>query len=116
MPFSPDRRAERRATFQLAAPLVVAFAGNQLLSLVDTMVAGRLGAEAIAAVGLGGALFFLATVFPLGLLMGLDPVASQALGAGRPAEARTAYHEALVLAAVMAPLAAALALLVAPGA
>ncbi|MEZ4468786.1 MAG: hypothetical protein R3F43_31250 [bacterium] len=38
-----DRRAERRATLTLAAPLVVAFAGNQLLSLVDTLVAGRLG-------------------------------------------------------------------------
>ena len=75
--------AEARPTLKLAAPLIVAFLGQQLIAIVDTFVSGQLGVEALAAVSLGSALFFLITIFPMGLLMGLDPVIAQALGAQR---------------------------------
>lgn len=94
--------AELRATLDLSWPLVAAFAGNQLLSLVDTVVAGHLGTVPLAAVGLGGSLFFFGSVLAMGILMGLDPLASQAVGAGELHVARRHLREAVRLACVLA--------------
>ncbi len=84
--------SELRQTVQLAAPLAVAFAGTQLLSVVDMVIAGRLGEGAMAAVGLGGACFFTVLIFPIGVMLGLDPLVSQALGRGD--RALTHHHAA----------------------
>ncbi len=91
-------RGEIRATLDLSWPLVAAFAGNQLLSLVDTVVAGHLGTIPLAAVGLGGSLFFFGSILAMGVLMGLDPLAAQAVGAGEPHIARRHLREAVRLA------------------
>lgn len=67
----------------LATPVVVAEIGWVTMGIVDTLMVGRLGASAIAAVGLAGMLFFGVTVFAMGLLLGLDPLVAQAFGARR---------------------------------
>jgi multidrug resistance protein, MATE family len=95
-------RAELSATLRLAGPLALASAGQQFLSLTDTVVAGHLSAEALAAVGLGGSIYFGATVLGLGILMGLDPLASQAFGRGDPGAARRHLSEAVRLAIALA--------------
>lgn len=74
--------SEFRQTVRLALPLAVAFAGTQFLTVVDMLVAGRLGEGAMAAVGLGGSCFFAVVIFPIGVMLGLDPLVSQALGRG----------------------------------
>lgn len=91
-------RLELGETWRLGLPLAVAFAGNQGLGLVDTMVAGRLGPVSIAAVGLGNALYFAFVVTGLGILMGLDPIAAQAVGARDHAAARRGLNNAVVVA------------------
>jgi len=53
------------------------------MATVDTLMVGRLGAEAIGAVSLGSAIFLGVTIFGMGLLLGLDTLISQAWGAGR---------------------------------
>ena len=50
---------------------------------------------------MGTAIFFLTSILALGTVMGLDPLASQAVGAGRPEEARRHARDALALAAVL---------------
>lgn len=80
--------AELRATLRLAAPLALAFATLQLLTLTDTAVAGHLGASALAAVALGHSMYYLASTFPAGVMLALDPLVAQAIGAGRPEETR----------------------------
>ncbi len=90
-------RAELDQTLRLAGPLVAGFAGNQLLSVVDTIVAGHMGAEQIAAVGIGGSVLFAGSVIAIGVLLGLDTLASQALGAGEPKIARRFFKEALLV-------------------
>lgn len=94
-------RAELRATLTLGLPLVIAFAGNQALGLVDTMIAGRLGYIELAGTGLGNALYFLFIVLGFGVLMALDPIASQAHGAGDRAAARRAFYEASIVAGLL---------------
>ena len=96
-----NARQELGETLRLALPLVGASAGSQLMSLVDTAVVGRLGATHIGGAGIGNSLFFVSSILALGVLLGLDPLASQAMGAGRPADARRHLREALTLAAAL---------------
>jgi MATE family multidrug resistance protein len=67
----------------LAAPVVAAELGWVTMGIVDTIMVGRLGPEAIGAAGLAGNLFFTIAVFAMGLLLGLDPLVARAFGARR---------------------------------
>ena len=69
--------------FSLAVPVVLAELGWMTMGMVDTLMVGPLGPEAIGAVGLGSSLFMAVCVFAMGLLLGLDTLVSQAFGAGR---------------------------------
>jgi multidrug resistance protein, MATE family len=67
----------------LAAPVIIAELGWVTMGVVDVLMVGQLGPEAIGAVGLAGAVFISFAVFAMGLLLGLDPLVAQAFGAGR---------------------------------
>ena len=69
--------------FALATPVVIAELGWMTMGMVDTLMVGRLGPEAIGAVGLGSALFIAIGIFGMGMLLGLDTLVSQSFGAGR---------------------------------
>ncbi|MBM4292763.1 MAG: MATE family efflux transporter, partial [Deltaproteobacteria bacterium] len=97
----PRLSHEVRALFSLSGPLIVALVGHQAITLVDTFAAGRIGVEALAAVSLGGAIYWAVTVFPLGVLLGLDPLVSQALGAGDESAAWADVRRGVGLAAAM---------------
>lgn len=73
---------ELRKLLRLAAPIAFTQAGYALMGLIDTAVVGRLGAAALGAVGVGNGVFFALAIVGLGFVMGLDPLFSQALGAG----------------------------------
>jgi len=81
-------RAEVRALVRLAIPLALANAGQSLMGVVDAAVVGRAGATQLAGVGLGALLFFAFSVLAMGTMMGLDPLVSQAFGAGDAPRAR----------------------------
>jgi MATE family, multidrug efflux pump len=76
-------RAELRPMFALALPVVIAELGWMTMGMVDTLMVGPLGPEAIGAVGLGSALFIAMGIFGMGMLLGLDTLVSQSFGAGR---------------------------------
>ena len=66
---------------RLAVPVVLAQVGLMLMGVVDTLMVGRVSAEALAAVALGN-LYFTTLVVPAsGTLMVLDAVVAQAVGA-----------------------------------
>ena len=62
-----------RELIKLALPLAFIHFSFHLTSLVDTIVAGHLGDVALAGVGLGSSTFFTASIFGLGVGLGLDP-------------------------------------------
>ena len=76
-------RRELLPMLRLALPVVVAELGWTAMATVDTLMVGRLGAEAIGAVSLGSAVFMAVGIFGMGVLLGLDTLVSQAYGAGR---------------------------------
>ena len=84
----PVFRHELKELFRLAVPLAAAQAGNQLMGLVDVAVLGRLGARELAASGLANAVYFAISVVGMGLMFGIDPMISQAVGAGDEVRAR----------------------------
>jgi MATE family multidrug resistance protein len=93
---------ELRDLLRLAAPLAAAQAGTQLMGLVDVAVLGRLGAREIAGAGLGNAIFFAFSVMGMGLVMGVDPLMSQAIGAGDRLRARRVLWQGLWLSLCVA--------------
>jgi MATE family multidrug resistance protein len=83
---------------RLAVPVVLAELGWMTMGLVDVMMVGRVGAEAIGAVSVGVNVFFAVAIFGIGMLLGLDFLVARAFGAGRLDEAHRALHHGLVLA------------------
>ena len=67
---------------RLALPLIMAEVGWMSMGVVDTMMVGRVSADAIGAVSLGTMIFYTVGIFASGLLLGLDTLVSQAFGAG----------------------------------
>ncbi len=84
------------------------------MGVVDTIMVGRVSPEDLAAVGLGNLYFFVVGVFGMGLLMALDPLVSQAVGAGDQEAAARALQRGIVLAGALGLIAALLLLPAAP--
>jgi len=97
-------RAELPPMLALALPVVVAELGWIAMSVVDTMMVGRVSPEAIGAVSIGSVLFYTIGVFGTGMLLGLDTLVPQAFGAGRLADCHRWLFHALAGIMVLGPL------------
>lgn len=89
---------ELRALVRLGLPIVASMAGSQVLGFVDIAMVGRLDAVALAAVGLGNGIFFTISLVAMGFVLGMDPIVSQAIGAGDRARARAVLWQAVWIA------------------
>ena len=87
--------------FSLAVPVVLAELGWMTMGLVDTLMVGPIGPEAIGAVGIGSSLFMAVCIFAMGLLLGLDTLVSQAFGAGRLDECHKWLAHGVVLSLLL---------------
>jgi MATE family multidrug resistance protein len=88
----------------LAGPVVLAEIGWVGMGTVDTMMVGRLSAEAIGAVSIGGMVFLAVAIFGMGLLLGLDTLTSQSYGAGKIEECHRLLFHGIYLSLILAPL------------
>jgi len=91
-------RAELGTLAHLAWPVVLGMVGGQLMSVIDMMMVGHMGEEAIAAVGMGFLWAIPFVMFVRGCIRGQDPLISQAFGAGDRRTAGLAFARALFLA------------------
>jgi MATE family multidrug resistance protein len=103
-----------KAMMRLALPIVVVQLGQMLMGVADTVMMGRVSAEALAAVALGNLYFFGAAIFGMGLLMALDPVVAQAVGAGDQVAIARGVQRGIVLALGLSVVAGVLLLPAAP--
>jgi MATE family multidrug resistance protein len=96
------RREDIVALLRLAIPVVVVQVGIMFMGVVDTLMVGRVSPTALAAVAVGNLYSVIGIFFGQGVLLSLDPIINQAIGAGdRPAVLRV-FHRALLLAVVLA--------------
>jgi MATE family multidrug resistance protein len=91
-------RAELAAMVRLALPIVLVQLGQMSMGVVDTLMVGRVSAEALAAVALGTLYLFGVVIFGWGVLLSLDPVVAQAVGAGDTPGAARGLQRGLLLA------------------
>ena len=83
---------------RLALPVATVQVGFILMGAVDTVMVGHVSPTDLASVALGNLYFFMTTSFGLGTLFALDPLVSQAFGAGdRPGISR-AFQRGFVIA------------------
>jgi len=105
MTTTQSRRSELFALIKLAIPVVIVQVGMLLMGFVDTLMVGRLpgdeGKEALATVGIGNLSSFVLIIFGIGVLMALDPVLSQAIGARDRASVTRNVQRGLLLAAIL---------------
>ena len=103
-----------RALVRLSAPIVVSMLSYSAMTLVDTLFVARLGAAALAGVGLGGTIAFGLACFSIGLLRSVKIVVSQAVGRGEQREVPTIFGAGLLLALGLGAITALLGVVGAP--
>lgn len=103
-----DGQSELSATIRLAVPVVFVQLGFMLMGVVDTLMVGRLSAQALASVAIGNLYFFNVSIFGTGTLMALDPIIAQAVGAGDDDTVAKSVQRGLVLSIGLSVLTAAL--------
>jgi len=97
-------RSELPPLLRLALPLILGELGWTAMSVIDTVMVGRLSnsALAMAAASLAQVLFNICVFGVGGILLGLDPLISQAFGAKQLGEANRWFLHGLVLAVILA--------------
>ncbi|HEX7280999.1 MAG TPA: MATE family efflux transporter, partial [Vicinamibacterales bacterium] len=77
----PSIRREFFPMLRIAIPVVMAELGWMSMGVVDTIMVGPLGPQAISAAGVGNSMHIAFAIFGMGVLLGLDTLVSQAYGA-----------------------------------
>jgi len=99
------RRADLREMSRLAIPVVVVQVGLMMMGVVDTIMVGHLDHVALAAAAVANVYVVGAIVWGMGLLMVLDPIVSQGVGAGdRDAIARGVQRGVVLAVLLTVPL------------
>jgi len=88
---------EIRFLAHLAWPIVLTNLGTMLMATIDTLMVGRVGKEALAAAVLANAWTGGTMLFAMGAVHGIDPIVSQAHGAGDRRRAGLALQRGIVV-------------------
>src|SRR5262245_21775113 len=97
----PPMLAEARRVLSLAMPMIVAHLGNMAMGVVDALIVARAGTKPLAAMALGHVWLWGTLMIANGIAMGVDPVISQAHGAGDPRGVALAYQRGIVVSVLL---------------
>lgn len=101
MPSSPvpplTLRHEVSRTLVLAGPLIIGQLTSYGMTLVDTVMAGRIGTVDLGAIAIGSSIWAAGFLFILGVLLAVSATVSQLEGAGRRRQAGEFTRQALWL-------------------
>jgi MATE family multidrug resistance protein len=85
----------------LAVPVAATQLSTMLLGLVDTLMVGRVSVEALGAAAIANVWIIGVVMFANGILFGLDPIVSQAHGAGDAGRVAVGTQRGLILALIL---------------
>jgi MATE family multidrug resistance protein len=94
--------AEAREILRLGTPAIFAQLAYFSMRVVDTVMAGQLGPEPLAAISLGGSLWMPLAVMGMGVLLPVSPSVAQAVGADRRDDCGHYLRQGLWLSQVVA--------------
>jgi multidrug resistance protein, MATE family len=95
-------RQQLGATTRLAVPLALTQLVQMAMGFVDVVMIGRLGTVSMAAGVLGTSFFFTLMLVCMGVVMAVNPLVAQAVGAREPAAVGRAVRQGLWLGALLA--------------
>ena len=98
----PSVRTEFLPMLRIAVPVVMAELGWMAMGVVDTVMVGSLGPEAISAAGVGNSMHIAFAIFGMAVMLGLDTLVSQAYGARDIRDCHRWFFDGLMLAGLMA--------------
>jgi MATE family multidrug resistance protein len=93
--------SELRTILRLSGPVVLTQVGLMMTNVIDTLMVGRLGVTELAATALANMWQWTFLSFGFGLVMGIDPLVSQAHGRGDGDGIALAFQRGLVLAVLV---------------
>lgn len=95
-----DRKLDKefKNLVRLAMPLVATQLAQMGMSVVDTIMVGRVNAVELAGVALGGVVFWPVLMLIAGIIMSIMPIVAQLHGGGRLSEAGAIVRQALWIA------------------
>ncbi len=94
-------KAELRILLRLSLPLMASQVGMMLLGVVETIVVGRVGTTALAGASLGHVWMQGTILVATGVVLGADPILSQAFGANDARTLGLTFQRGLVLAMLL---------------
>jgi multidrug resistance protein, MATE family len=94
-------RSEFLPMLKIAVPVVMAELGWMTMGVVDTVMVGRLGPQAISAAGVGNAIHIAFAIFGMAVMLGLDTLVSQAYGRKDIRDCHRWFFDGLTLAGLM---------------
>ena len=98
----PSIRKEFVPMLKIAIPVVMAELGWMTMGVVDTVMVGPLGPQAISASGVGNSMHIAFVIFGMATMLGLDTLVSQAYGRKDIRDCHRWFFDGLMLAGVMA--------------
>ncbi len=93
-------RGEVQALLRLAIPAALTQLGAMMLGIVDAAMVGRLGVAELDAAALGNLIAVGTMIFGMGCIFGMDPIATQAHGAGDGPRVGRTLQRGVVIAAI----------------
>ncbi len=90
-----------RRLMTIAAPMMLTQLGMMGFGVVDTLMLGRVGIEALDAAALANVWLWGTMIMTFGVLLGLDPIIAHANGRGDGARAGLALQSGLIVAALI---------------
>jgi MATE family multidrug resistance protein len=113
-PPAPSLAREIRTLGGLAVPFVAAQVGMMTLGVVEAAIAGRAGTGVLAAVSLGNAWTHGTGLAAMGVVLGADPIISQAYGAGDTRGVALTFQRSIILSLILGAMVAVAWLFTAP--
>ncbi|HET6528107.1 MAG TPA: MATE family efflux transporter [Balneolaceae bacterium] len=95
-------RKEAGLTLKIGLPVIIAQLLQMSMNFVDTVMAGNLSAQTLAAVAVGGAVFTPLIMLAAGILMAVTPIIAQLVGSRNLDEIGTNVRQALWLSQILA--------------
>jgi multidrug resistance protein, MATE family len=89
-------------TFLLGYPVVIGQLGLMMMSVVDSIMVGKIGAEPLAAASLGSSIFILILIIGIGISNAITPLTAIAVGARRFEDCGTIFKQGFLVNLVSA--------------
>jgi len=100
--FTPAYKVESKQLLQLAVPAILAQLAQMSFGVIDTVMAGRYSADALAAVAIGVSIFNPIIVFIIGIFLALSPIAAQYNGDDNKIGVTRSFQTGVVMSFILA--------------